>query len=190
MSFIQLDPKFNKNYKAGQVYFTHHLLNPIAMGISWYSREDNERESDLPVSHCGICVGDGIGIESKFPGGVQEYQLYRYFTDPFTRIFFKEPKMLYLHGPYFLSLCWDAIDSYHYDWCILIGHFLVGSFLGRMVLTESMKQRVLKIFDVKDRFDCSEFVLNRSILGNLTDDFVKYITPRQLFNHSMFKTWK
>lgn len=190
MSFIQLKPQYGLNYKAGQIFFTYKINSPISAGITFYSRSEfgiNKRQHKW--SHCGICIGEGMGVHCQYPRGVTEAHLEDYFMDPKTRISFREVKDISeFQIQALIGAAKEFIGRKPYDIKLIMGLWLTNTMVFRRF--PSFK-KVLKYFDSDDKFICSEFVLYcLKECGFCLDIESNIITPEGVFDLEIWKDWK
>lgn len=86
------NPKYKKDYKPGQIFFSFTKDNFISKGISVFT---NFERKTIRVSHCGIIISDKECLEAAQPGGVQVSNfIEKYVQDPHTIIYVREPRNL------------------------------------------------------------------------------------------------
>lgn len=82
-------PQFRINYEPGWIGFTR-CAGPISDAIQY--GEHWQRTADRPpVTHVLIVTGEDECVEAQLGQGVIKTTLSKYFTNPTTRIYFREP---------------------------------------------------------------------------------------------------
>jgi hypothetical protein len=183
-------PKYGENYTAGQVFFTYRIGSPISKGIVFFSRHDLVQKllKIHKVSHVGICTGYAQGVESRISGGIQKKDLHEYFDDPYTRIFFKEPRLLTSLGEdELINSAYSRIGE-GYDPLLILGHALAAIFWP-------WRHQILQFFN-KSGSVCSEFTawslrVNgfMNLPGVVRREDYEW-KPQDLFDSGIFKPWK
>jgi len=188
--FVELQPKYGINYKAGQAFFTRNEKSIVSNGISWLTYKDlKEVHLENNLTHCGICIGDNLGIEADW-SGVKICKLDKYFNDKHSRIVFREPVLLDTKGDYSIILKSYQIDNMNikYDYKQLIGFGIIKAF--SRFLKPNWISKIKKVFDTKDKYICSELVMKIYCDCGFTWDINHFRSPREVFEHPLFKEWK
>lgn len=188
--FIQLDPVYNHNYRIGQVYFTYSTKESYSRGISFFTYDEEERDNKIETpTHCGICIGENKGI-AALDGGVLYEDLRKIFNDKNKRIFFREPKIFDEETINQIVTFSNYLLGIEYDWKLATGIAICNTALVKSILSPTKIRKLLKKFDSEDKLICSELVMYVMYHAEVTmdNDFLK--TPREVFEHNMFKDWK
>lgn len=186
--YIQINPKYGENYRAGQIYCCYEIAHPISMGISWFSYKSGGTPEFEKVSHVGVCVGPGLGVSAQ-PHGVDWEDLFAIFDDPRRRIFFIEPKKLVELGHIPLTNSMIARVGQKYDFKLILGFGIVNSWLGRK-LPERVRKEILRFFDCKDTTVCSQIIAEELYNHKYCDDPNTRKMPREIVECSCIKPWK
>lgn len=188
--FIELNPIFKQNYKCGYVFFTARPGGFIHEGISYFI--DDDSNDNVEWSHCGIVVGENAGVEATFDEGVHYVNLDKYFSSNDTRIVFKEPRALEDTGSIFAKRYAKKKvgEKLKYDFKLILGMMIVNSFVGKKCFSENFKKKIMRFFNSKNRYICSELVMEILYRGSLCDDADAFKDPMELFNHPCLKEWK
>ena len=75
-----MEPRYGVNYKAGQDFFTMCFDHFVSLGIAFMTAHDYcllDRKS-----HCGICIGENLGIEASAGVGAAESLFLVYLQGP------------------------------------------------------------------------------------------------------------
>lgn len=185
--FVQLKPKFNVNYRAGQFYFTKggsYLSKGISFFLFAYSTEELEK-----WTHVGICCGENLGIEATFQG-IKYIELDPIFNDPNTRIIFREPTGLDEKGGA-IKILTNAVKYLNtpYDKLLFISFGVINCFPFKW-FPRKWKEYLLKKMNRNDEYICSEFAMQVLRDAGFTDYETSLVTPPELFNNSVFKPLK
>ncbi len=89
MNIINITPKFVENYDVGYIGFTYTAGSLISEGVAWFERW--ARMSDIKVSHVFVVTGDDQLVEAHIEHGVVAASIGKYFDDPKTQVFFRQP---------------------------------------------------------------------------------------------------
>ena len=90
MKVISIKPEFGVNYDVGYIGFTFTAGSFVSEGIAYFERW--ERMSQIQVSHVFVVIGDNELVEAHIEHGVQRAPIIKYFDDPKTRVFFRQPR--------------------------------------------------------------------------------------------------
>lgn len=187
--FVNINPVYGVNYKAGQIYCCYTIGHPVSLGISHFSYKDSDTPDFEKISHVGVCVNAQQGISAQ-PHGVDYEDLISIFDDPKRRIFFIEPKLLDLYGAEPLIRGMENHLGEKYDWKLIAGFGIVNSYISRWFFTENFKNRILNRFDNEHKKVCSE-VVSKVLYekGYCTKETCTKV-PRELAECSCIKPWK
>jgi hypothetical protein len=188
--FLQLDPVFGKNYKEGQVYFVYSTKEPYSKGISFFTYNKEERNNIVGTpTHCGICIGENTGIAALDDGVIFE-DLGKIFQDKNKRIFFREPILFDEETRNLILTYCKYLLGIEYDWKLAAGIGICNTTLVRTLLSPVKIKKLLQKFNSEDKLICSEFVMYVMYHAEVTTDNDFLRTPREVFEHRMFKEWK
>ncbi len=186
--FVQINPKWNVNYRAGQIYCCYKIGHPVSMGISYFSYKSGGTPEFEKVSHVGVCVDSISGISAQ-PHGIDYEDLNKIFCDPKKRIFFIEPVLLDTLGHKPLTEGMKKRIGEKYDWKLITGFWIVNSWLGSK-LSDNFKAKILKTFNIENRSVCSEVIADELYKNGYCSDSNKFKTPRQIIECNCIKPWK
>lgn len=160
------------------------------MGITFFTYKDARNTPELEkVSHCGICIGDGIGMSAQ-PHGYDYENLNEIFQDPKRRIFFKEPGKLDMLGDDELIKTCKSYLGTPYNFRLATGFAITNSWMARVFLSNTKRKQWLKSFDEKDHLLCSQAVIMMLCLSKFTTDIDFLVTPFEVLTHPLMKDWK
>lgn len=190
--FVQIQPTYGKDYKAGQIYFTYTIDSAISEGVTWFTCKDVSKIDELKkVSHCGIVLDENNGIAALAEKNAFTYQnLPELIRNPKTRIFFKEPKRLDELGVDFLFRTAIHYKDMKYNYRLATGFAVVNSWLGRKLLNEADKINLLEKFNKRNTLLCSQAVMQITYITHFHNDCNFLRTPYEVLCHKMFKEWK
>ena len=186
--YINLNPVYGQNYRAGQIYLTRQDGNFISDGIAWFEYKTGGTPELEKFTHCGIVIDWMNGISAQ-PEGVNYENLIDIFNDPHRRIVFVEPKLLDTLGSYPLVMGMIQKIGIRYDWKLACGFAVVNSWLGRK-LSERIRKEILRWFDCLNRVVCSEVVAQVLYEKNYCYDPNTKKMPNEIAKCGCIKPWK
>ena len=181
-------PIYGQDYKAGQVYFVFDDMSIISNGIAWFEYRLEFLKVKNKVSHCGIVCGENQGI-AALTKGIGYEDLNSYFSNPHKHIFFREPYLLDGFGPdHIVRWCKNNIGK-KYDFRLFIACAIVNSTVGKW-LSERIRFEILRCFDAKDRYICSEFVTAALYYNRFYHNDNFRLMPSEILMSGIFKDFK
>ncbi|GAB4169980.1 MAG: hypothetical protein Fur0032_08720 [Terrimicrobiaceae bacterium] len=193
-----IQPRYGDNYKQGYIGFTHRAGDPVAEGITYFTRWS--RMSDIRVSHAFIVAGPNEAVEAIPSRGVVVTPLEKYFADRRTEVFFRKPRKLTSSlGHRIAEYAKEQVGT-KYDHLLIAAHLLEGSFLRRWIQSafrQSADDLLGRMLDRNERWICSELAAycldsqpeyaDRGILARPHHA----IDPQELFEDlEIFAAWK
>lgn len=187
------------NYGPGYIGFSYNSRDPMAWGITHFTRWD--RLSSIPVSHALIVINEAECVEAVLRQGVVISPLSKYFDNNYRRIFFRKPEALtseLAHGIVRTSL--EHLHE-HFENRLLMANLINGTVIGHWLNRVSQNrvgERLNQWLDDQHAWICSELVAyclqqqsdwpycNQGVLARPAN----FISPQALFEDSIiFSSW-
>ena len=134
------------------------------------------------IAHTGLVFNQYVGIAALATKGIGYESLQNYIDDPYIKIVFREPKLLDNLGVLTIRRIAETYIGTKYDFRLILGFMIANSLLFRWLTTKKFKDRILKFFDDKKKFICSEFGLFLCKSALFTYDSNYRITPIEFFS--------
>jgi hypothetical protein len=139
-------PQFPTDYNIGHIGFTY-VPGFTSAGVAYFERW--HRLSKIQVTHALIVSGDNECIEAHLDEGVARVSLDKYFNDPATRIFFRQPRG------------WTPELGSRYNTSLILAEAAGDTWLGYWCnrLLRAWPNRLLsRVLDRPGRWICSQLV--------------------------------
>lgn len=192
-----ITPQFGVNYQPGYIGFTFTRDSEISKGIAYFERW--ERLSDIKVSHVLIVSGANECIEAHAGEGVARAPLDKYFNDPHTLIFFRQPKRW---APELGQRIVDAAAAKigcKYNFELIAADMMADSLFGHwcnQIFHNYPRRFVARLLDQTNEFICSQLgsysmAVQPEFKGVGCLEFpLDTIEPQELFeDEQLFEGW-
>lgn len=189
--YIFMKPLFGINYRAGHLFFLFRHDHPLTPGISWIPHQMDFHASGQPDFYqVGLCLGENKGITADVKQGVNYCELRPFFNDPMQGIIFRKPRRLNERGCSPLIEEAEKFVGLTYDLTLFISHALIHSSFLKNILSERIKNEILRFFHTKGRCISSEFIMHCLIKSHYSDSSSTRLTPGELFSDPCLENLK
>lgn len=197
MNIQSITPKFGENYDVGYIGFTFTADNIVSDGIAYFERWN--RMSDIKVAHTFVVTGENELVEAHIDTGVKADCISKYFNDPHTRVFFREPVGWNRLLGENIALAALSKQGEKYNVGLIVADAAAETFLGywlNKIFRKWPEKVICWLFDFRNTMICSELVAfalasqpefkHRGCLDWPLDT----ITPQDLFEDAtLFEDW-
>ena len=183
-------PIYGVNYDKGYIGFQSKDDSLICKGITYVTRW--EKMSDIATQHCFVVASEHTCIESvMIPNGVKQTPLEDYFQSD-RSVFFRKPVGLTeVIADRMVEIANNEVGK-SYDFAALLVQALSGSLAGRLLLN-SQVEVIAQFVEDPNKWICSELCAHSLESAFDRDLFLasnNSISPQELFESNVFKSWK
>ena len=189
--YIFMKPLYGINYRPGHLFFLFRYNYPLIPGISWIPYQtDFHPWRQLDFYQAGLCIDENKAITADVKQGVTYCELRPFFEDPMQGIIFRKPKRLNERGCSPLIEEARSFIGLTYDFPLFISHALIHSSFLKNILSERIKNEILRFFHAKGRCLSSEFIMHCLIKSHYSDSSNTRLTPLELFSDPCLENLK